>query len=337
MTLVRPERFLITGATGFIGGALARRLARDGLAVRALVRRGADTRSLAAAGVELATGDVRERAAVREAMRGCTHVVHLAATRAGSGTTTSMLHDVNVRGTANVADAAQAEGIARLVYGGSLGVHGFVSGALIDEESPIRPNTRYRRSKWLAEQLLRAAQARTELPVVMARISTVVGPGASAWFPLAQRIAAGRMRLLGDGANHIDLVAVDDLVEGLRLCATVAGAEGACYVLGSAAPSTVGGFSASIARALGVPAPSSGPPAAPYRVLLRAAALAFRITGYDPRFVHAREVLVADKRSSSERARASLGYAPCASVDDAVRAMVARFVEEGRLPVAHPA
>lgn len=88
MTLVRPERFLITGATGFIGGALARRLARDGLAVRALVRRGADTRSLAAAGVELATGDVRERAAVREAMRGCTHVVHLAATRAGSGTTT---------------------------------------------------------------------------------------------------------------------------------------------------------------------------------------------------------------------------------------------------------
>jgi nucleoside-diphosphate-sugar epimerase len=327
-------RVLVTGATGFLGGALALRLARDGTPVRALVRRDGDARALAAAGVELATGDVRDADAVRDAVRGCSHVVHLAAIRASDGATTATLYDVNVRGTANVADAAHAEGVARMVYGSSLGVHGFVVGTLLDEDSPIRPNTRYRRSKWLAEQRVRETGARNGLSVVVARISTVVGRGASAWLPLVRMVASGRMRLVGDGANHVDLIAVDDLVEGLRLCATAAGVDGRCFVLGSAAPSTVGGFVASIARALDVPVPGAGPPLAPYRMMLRTAQLAFRATGIDPRFVHAREVLVADKRASSERARAELGYAPRASVDDAVRAMIARFVEDGRVSAA---
>jgi dihydroflavonol-4-reductase len=324
-------RTLVTGATGFLGGALAMRLARDGRAVRALVRRESDANALAAAGVELASGDVRDSAAVREAMRGCTHVVHLAAKRAGAGVPARAMLDVNVRGTANVAAAASAEGVARLVYGSSLGVHGFVAGAVIDERSPIRPNTHYRRSKWIAEQLLRDERDRSGLPVVVARISTVVGPGASAWLPLTRLVASGRMRLLGDGANHIDLIAVDDLVDGLLLCATTTSAERGCYVLGSATPSTVAWFVGSIARALEVPAPRAGPPVAPYRWMLWTAQLAFRATGLDPRFVHAREVLVADKRASSELARAELGYAPHASVDDAVRAMIARFVEDGQV------
>ena len=329
-------RYLVTGASGFLGGTLARRLARDGTPVRALVRRESDATALAAAGVELATGDVRDVDAVREAVRGCSHVVHLAAVRARPDVPTATLYDVNVRGSTNVADAARAEGVTRLVFGSSLGVNGYVDGALLNERSPIRPNTRYRRSKWLAESLLRDMSATSGLPLVVARISAVVGPGAAGWVPLARGIAAGRMRMLGDGRNHIDLVAAEDLVEGLRLCATAPRVDGDCFVLGSAAPNTVGGFVGSIARALDVPAPRSGPPRAPYRVLLRAAQAAFRVTGYDPPFVHSREVLAADKRASSAHARATIGYAPGASVDDAVRAMIDRFVEEGRVSVSRP-
>ncbi|MEO6525183.1 MAG: NAD-dependent epimerase/dehydratase family protein [Gemmatimonadaceae bacterium] len=339
MTAGDRMRFLVTGATGFLGGALARRLARDGTPVRGLVRseRDASALALAAAGVELAAGDVRDRDAVREAVRGCSHVVHLAAVRSHAGVSAATLFDVNVRGSENVAAAARAEAVARLVFGSSLGVHGYVDGALLDERSPIRPNTRYRRSKWIAESRLRDASATSGLPLVVARISTVVGPGAAAWLPLARGIAAGRMRLLGDGRNHIDLVVVDDLVEGLRLCAMAPRVEGGCFVLGSAVPSTVGGFVASIARALDVPVPTRGPPRAPYRVLLRAAQSVFHVTGYDSAFAHSREVLAADKRASSEHARAALGYAPAASVDDAVRAMIDRFVDEGRVSVRRPA
>ena len=330
-------RYLVTGATGLIGGRLALELARDGVAVRALVRDTADAGPLRAAGVEIAAGDVRNDAEVREAVRGCTHIVHLAAGRAGSGIPAATLHAANVRGTENVASAALGEGVERLVYGSSLGVHGFVTGGVLDERSPIRPNTTYRLTKWQAERRLDEVRERTALPVVIARISTVVGPGARAWLPLARAIAAGRFRLVGDGSNFVDLVAVDDLVAGLRLCTTAPKAVGRRYVLGSGGPTTFATFVTEMARALGVAAPVEGPPAAPYRVLVRAASLAFRVVGYDSRFAHAREVLVASKRTSSELARVELGYRPTASVPDAVQAMIARFVDDGRITLARTA
>lgn len=71
--------------------------------------------------------------------------------------------------------------------------------------------------------------------------------------------------------------------------------------------------------------------------MVRTAALAFRFVGYDSRFAHRREVLVASKRASSELARAELGYRPTSSVPDAVRAMIARFVGDGRVTPARPA
>jgi nucleoside-diphosphate-sugar epimerase len=108
--------------------------------------------------------------------------------------------------------------------------------------------------------------------------------------------------------------------------------EGRHYVLGAGAPSTMAGFAASIAGALGVPAPGPGLPAAPFRAAQTAAALVFRLTGYASMYVHGREPLIADKRAVSDRARAELGYAPRASLEDAIRAMVDGFVAAGQLP-----
>jgi nucleoside-diphosphate-sugar epimerase len=328
-------RVLITGATGFVGGALARRLASEGMSVRALARPAASVAPLAAEGIDVALGDVRDPASVAAAMRGCTHVVHLAAAKSGPA---SLLHDVNVRGTQHVVDAARDAGVERFVYGSTLGVHGFVVGTPLDERSPARPNTPYRRSKWRGEQIVRAASERLAMPAVVARISTVVGAGALGWLPLARGIAAGRMRLIGDGSNAIDLVPIDDLAGGLARCAVTPSIEGRCYVLGAGTPSTVASFTRTIARALGVPAPRQGHfPAAPYRAAQRLAALGFRLVGRTSRHLHDREALVADKRAVSERARVELGYAPTASVDDAIQAMVDDWLERGWIPERRPA
>ena len=321
-------RVLVTGATGFVGGAVARRLAGDGHDVRALARPTSDDRSLAAAGIDVVHGDVRDADAVTRAVSGCSHVVHLAAAKSGEK---ALLHDVNVRGTANVMAAARAANVQRVVFGSTLGVHGFVSGGSLDERSPIRPNTPYRLSKWRAEEVARAAHESAGTPVVVARISTVVGKGARGWITLARGIAAGRMRLIGDGSNSIDLVPIDDLVDGLVRCTTVPSIDGRRYVLGAGTKSTVAGFTAAIAEALGVPAPRAGTSALPFRVAQRAAEMMFRTTGIASSFVHSREVLVADKHTSSALARTELGYDPRASVGEAVRAMVEGFIASGEV------
>jgi nucleoside-diphosphate-sugar epimerase len=186
-------------------------------------------------------------------------------------------------------------------------------------------------SKWRGEQVARAAHERAKAPVVVARISTVVGRGARGWLSLARGIAAGRMRLIGDGTNAIDLVPIDDLADGLIRCATVPSIDGRHYVLGAGTSSTIAGFAATIADALGMPAPQPGRPAAPFRIAQRVAALVFRATGIASPFVHSREVLVADKHVSSALARAELGYDPRSPVDDAVREMVDGFVAAGQV------
>jgi len=322
-------RVLVTGATGFVGGAVARRLSRDGHDVRALARQGADADDLTADGIDVVRGDVRDPDAIRVALNGCSHVIHLAAVKSGSR---ELLHDVNVRGTSNVMHASAEAGVQRIVFGGGIGVHGFVTGRPIDEHSPIRPNTPYRLSKWRAEEVARDAHAKLGAPVVVARISSVVGRGARGWLPMVQGIAAGRMRLIGTGGNAIDLVSIHDIVEGLIRCAVVPSIEGRVYALGAGSSSTMAGFAATVAAALGVAAPRPGVPAAPFRLAQRAAAVAFRLTGISSSYLHSREALVADKRVSSARARAELGYDPRASVDEAVRAMVAGYVASGKLP-----
>jgi nucleoside-diphosphate-sugar epimerase len=327
-------RILVTGATGFIGGALARRLARDGHDVRALARESATVHPLEAAGIDVVRGDVRDTGSLGLAMRGCSHVIHLATVKRGPS---QLVHDVNVRGTGNVLDAARDTGVQRIVFASTIGVHGFVTGKPVDERSPIRPNTPYRLTKWRAEEVVRAAHANTGAPVVIARISSVVGCGARGWLPLAQGIAAGRMRLIGDGSNAIDLVDVEDIVDGLLRCAIVPSIEGRLYALGAGKPSTMGSFADTIAQVLGVPAPHAGLPAAPFRLAQRTAALVFRITGITSRYVHDREALVADKRVTSTRARAELGYDPRRSVDAAVRAMVGGYLAAGKLSRPGPA
>lgn len=227
---------LVTGATGFVGSALVRQLLAEGAAVRVL-RRSTSALDLlgdSAADVEHALGDVTDADSVYRATEGVETVYHVAAVVAFGRGARQRLRDVNVRGTAHVANAALAEGVGRLVHTSSIAALGRPerSGGVIDETAEwtaSKANTAYAVSKRDAElEVLRGVAE--GLDAVMVNPALVFGPGRSGegTFALAERVVAGRVPMAPPGGTAV--VDVEDVAAGLRL-ACAHGATGERYVL----------------------------------------------------------------------------------------------------------
>lgn len=232
MPALSPLHILVTGATGFIGGRLARYLAAQGHRVRALVRR--ETLELAACGVEPVRGDIVDADVMYPALRGVEAVFHLAAVRDVWGTPETVYRQVNVDATRSLLDAAKASGVRRFVYCSSVGVARYPGNLVADETLPFsKPTSQvlYHHTKAQAEQMALDAQAIVVRPVI------TYGPGDENGFVtrLIALLAQGRFVGIGNGRNHVDLVYVDDLIAGM-LAALQKGAHGRVYILSGTAP-----------------------------------------------------------------------------------------------------
>jgi len=228
-------RTFVTGGTGFIGGAVVRRLLEAGHAVRALVRPGADTRQINGLPIEPVPGDLRERESLRKGMAGCGWVFHVGALYSYWGHAWSEFHEVNVEGTRRLLELCREEGVQRVVYTSSiaaLGVHSDrtpateeTSATLADRIGP------YQRSKFLAQEV--ACQfARQGLPVVIVNPSSPVGIGDLKPTPTGQIIVDFLMgRIFGYVDTGLNIVDVEDVAAG-HLLAAERGRVGERYILG---------------------------------------------------------------------------------------------------------
>ena len=171
---------LVTGATGFVGGAVARALVRAGTDVRALVRSKSEARNLSGLPVEQVEGDLLDPASLRRALAGCRQLYHVAAFYALWAKDPSIFYDVNVTGTRNVLTAARLAGVERTVYCSTIGAIGLpAGGGLGTEETPVSLDQmagHYKRSKYLAEQEV-LALAKEGQPVVIVNPTAPVGAG----------------------------------------------------------------------------------------------------------------------------------------------------------------
>jgi dihydroflavonol-4-reductase len=227
-------RALVTGASGFIGGAVARALLRRGAHVRVLLRAGTAPNGPALADVEIARGDLRDAQAVSAAVRGCDAIFHVGALYSFTAPL-SEARAVNVGGTRNVIEAVRAEG-TRLVYTSSIAtIGGMHDGVLPDEQCmPVgSPPGPYKQSKWEAEALVRE-EAQRGLDTVIVNPTFPVGVGDVRPTPtgcLIRDFLEGRMPAYVDtGMNVVD---VDDVAEG-ELLAFDRGQRGERYILGHA-------------------------------------------------------------------------------------------------------
>ncbi|HUP00587.1 MAG TPA: NAD-dependent epimerase/dehydratase family protein [Gemmatimonadota bacterium] len=323
-------RVLVTGATGFVGRRLSESLVEKGYRVKALARASSDVSFLKSRGVEILYGDIRDLAAVRKAVRGCEQVYHLAASTSWPRRPAKReFHAVNVEGTANVSRAALEAGAVRLVYTSSVGVYGTYRSP-VDESTGVRPDSFYRESKLAGEDLVLASY-RMGLPVVIARLATVFGPGSLRWLGLSRAIAAGRFRFIGSGENHVHDVYISDVVEGLHRCAETRRIAGRCYILAGKEPVMLKELVAAIARELELDPPNSRWPAAPFVAYRRLAAVAYRRLGVEPPFSRKFDLFLDNRVFSNSRAQEELGYSPRISIPEGMRETLAWYRENGHL------
>jgi dihydroflavonol-4-reductase len=226
---------LVTGATGFVGAAVARRLTAAGCGVRVLVRAGSDRRNLAGLSVTTVTGDLTDRASLAPAVAGCEGLFHVAADYRLWVRDPAAMYRTNVEGTRAVLLAAADAGVRRMVYTSSVATLGTrPDGKAADENTPaLLPDMigPYKRSKYMAEEVVRLLAA-TGLPVVIVNPSTPVGPGDIKPTPTGQMIVdalAGRMPAYVD--TGLNIVHVDDVAAG-HLQAYERGTIGRRYILG---------------------------------------------------------------------------------------------------------
>lgn len=321
---------LVTGATGFIGRHLIGRLANENVCVRALALPEEDTSALNCLGVEIVRGDVLDYQSLQRAASNCQVIFHLAARTEASGPSRKDFEEVNVQGTANVARAALSTGTGRIVFCSSGALYGRdIRNRTINEETIPVPDSPYGQSKFAAEQVLLSHHQRDGLPVVLARISAVLGPGAMSWLNLFKTIAAGRFRLIGDGCNHHHVADIADIVEGLILGGSVTGIEGRTYILAGAESVRLRDLVQTIVEAVGAPGLPADLPAGPFRLYEAASRHLFSWTGRRLPRADRIDLYLGDRAFDLSRSSRELGYIPKVSTKEAVHRTAAWFKEQG--------
>ncbi len=227
---------LVTGATGFVGSAVAKALSEGGFAVRALVRPGSPRAHLAALTLELVEGDIRDQASVERAMRNVRYVFHVAADYRLWARDKREIYGANVDGTRHVMQEALRAGVERVVYTSSVATLALrPDGAPADESVPLAEDQgigAYKRSKIAAERLVGAMVANEGLPAVIVNPSTPIGPRDVKPTPTGRIIVeAACGRIPGFVDTGLNLVHVDDVAAG-HLAVLHRGAIGERYILG---------------------------------------------------------------------------------------------------------
>lgn len=327
---------LVTGATGFVGSAVARALRDRGDRLRLLVRPDSDRRNVSGLGAELVEGDLRDPASLAAAVAGCRYVVHVAADYRLWVPDPAPMLAANVDGTRALLLAAASAGVERIVYCSSVAALGLVGdGTPGTEDTPVHLQGivgAYKRSKYLAEQAVRDLVRERAAPVVIVNPSTPVGPRDIKPTPTGKMVldaAAGRMPAYVD--TGLNIVHVDDVAAG-HVLALERGRIGEAYILGGhdlGMPELL----AMVDDVMGRPTPRR---ARLPRSLLWPVALgmegAARAFGTEP--LVTREMLAMAKKRmffSPAKAVAELGYAP-RPARQAVADAVAWFRGAGWLP-----
>jgi nucleoside-diphosphate-sugar epimerase len=318
------EASFVTGGSGFIGGALIERLVADGTPVRALARSDAAAARVEELGAEPVHGELGDRESLAAGAAGCDTAVHLAAPLGEWGRWEDFERG-NVEGTRNVLAACEAAGVRRFVHCGTEAA--LMAGeplVHVDESAPLRPDSKapYPATKARAEQAVREA-SREGFETVAMRPRFVWGKGDTTLLPeMVATIEVGRWAWVGGGLNVTDTAHVDNVVEGLVLCAGK-GRPGEAYFITDGKPVVFRDFVTAMLRTQGVEPPDRSLPAWTARPLAAVCETLWKLPlpGEPPMTKFRSWLLTQECTIEISKAREELGYEPLVSHEQGLAEM----------------
>ena len=322
-------KILVTGATGFTGSNLCRRLIEQGEEVVAFVRPSPRVEPLRAMGVECRIVDIKDAASVNQHFGEIDRVYHIAAAYRTEHVDTKEFFLVNVEATRNLLDAAKKAGVQRFVHSSTVGVQGEIHDPPADENYRFEPGDHYQESKKEGELLALRYHAEG-LPVSVVRPVGIYGPGDTRFLKLFRPISKKMFVMIGSGESLYHMTYIDDLVDGFILAGTKPEAVGEVFTIGGERYTTLRELVDTIADVLGKPRPFLR---VPYQPVYMASVLCDKLCrplGISPPLYPRRVEFFSKSRAFSiEKAGRLLGYAPKVDLHEGLKRTGDWYRQEG--------
>lgn len=313
------DKILITGAAGFVGSHLVEYLLAKKIPLsklRLFVKTGESLENLPQLDFDIIYGDIRDKKAVKQAMKDVTTVYHLAARIDFDGKTYEEYEEVNVIGTKNfVEEAVKNKNFKKFINYSSIGVYGLPAGIgnIINWDESHEPTFTnfYGRSKWEAEEVVRTAHKKYGLPYAIIRPASVYGPREKGpTLALYKAIKSGQFLLIGDGNNKMHYVYVTDLVAATFLAATSKKTNGE-YIIAGEKPTAFIDVIKNVSSSIGKSLPKIKIPKFLALVIAYCMQLVQKLTGISmPLFPSRVRTMTTTYYYNISKAKKELGYTP---------------------------
>jgi dihydroflavonol-4-reductase len=330
-------KLLVTGGTGFIGSHLAEAGRRRGAEVVALgltdrPEERANAELLARQGVEILPGSITDAELCARAMRGVTHVFHLAVAMREGGKSDDFFETVNLDGTRGLLDAAAAGRVQRFVYCSTIGIYGHRAPGVTTEASVLRPGNIYERTKVAAEAMVREAAPAAGVPFTILRPADVYGPRDQRLLKLFRGVNRGRFPLFGDGSGRRHMVYVDDVVSAFFAACERPEAAGEGMIVAGPRPCTLRDLIDTVRQATGRSRYGVRLPLAPMLATAAVVEDVCQALRLDPPIYRRRmDFYTSDSAFDTTRARRLLAWSPTVELADGVQRTYQAYQAAGEL------
>lgn len=330
-------RLLVTGGTGFIGSHLAEEGRRRGAEVAVLglnnrPEERANAELLARQGVEIMPGSITDAELCQRAVRGATHVFHLAVAMREGGKSDEFFERVNLEGTQRLLEAAGAARVQRFVYCGTIGIYGHRAAGVTTESSPLRPGNIYERTKVAAETMVRERAPAAKVPFTILRPADVYGPRDQRLLKLFRGVSRGRFPLFGGGRGRRHMVYVDDVVAAFFAACERSEAVGQAMIVAGPRACTLRDLIEEVRQATGSKRFGYRLPLGPMQATAAVVEDVCQALHVDPPIYRRRmDFFTSDSEFDTALARRVLGWEPRVELADGVRRTAEDYRRTGAL------